>query len=136
MDLNGTPFFALLRTRLDTLSQRQRLIAENVANASTPGYQPRDLDTSGFDRMLADAANAGSQLSMRRTNARHMGPSGSTDIKVIERPDSETTMDGNAVVLEEQMMRAADNRINYETGVALYQKGLQLLRLAAKPPGR
>jgi flagellar basal-body rod protein FlgB len=135
MNLTDAPFFGLLRERLGQLGERQRLIAENVANASTPGFTPRDIDTAAFQRMLADAAG-GSTLSMRRTNARHMVPGGSVESKIIDSPDSETTMDGNAVVLEEQMMRAADTRLNYETGIALYQKGLQLIRLAAKPPGR
>ena len=61
---------------------------------------------------------------------------GSIEAKVITRDDSETTMDGNAVVLEEQMARAAETRMSFETGIALYQKGLELVRMAARPPGR
>src|SRR5574338_702921 len=106
MDLTNTPFFGLLRARLDQLSESQRLISENIANASTPGYRPRDLDTAGFARMLAS------------------------------QDDSETTIDGNAVVLEEQMARASETRMQFETGIALYQKGLELLRLATRLPGR
>lgn len=136
MDLASTPFFGLLRARLDHLSERQQLIAENIANASTPGYRPRDLDTAGFDRMLASASNHGGGLMMSRTNAGHMTPSGSTSVHVITRDDSETTIDGNAVVLEEQMARAAETRMSFETGIALYQKGLELVRLAARAPGR
>ena len=75
MDLANSPFFGLLRTRLDQLSQRQRLITENIANASTPGYVPRDLDTSGFQRMVQQAAGGGG-LMMTRTNPHHMVPGG------------------------------------------------------------
>ena len=138
MDLANTPFFGLLRQRLDHLSERQRLIAENIANASTPGYRPRDLDTSGFERLLASANNRGG-MAMTRTNAGHMAPgggSGSTEAPIITRDDGETTIDGNAVVLEEQMSRAAETRMSFETGIALYQKGLELVRLASRPPGR
>ena len=135
MDLANSPFFGLLRQRLDHLSERQRLISENIANASTPGYRPRDLDTGGFDRMLASAAN-GRGLSIARTNPSHMTSGGSTDVQVVTRDDSETTIDGNAVVLEEQMARAAETRMQFETGLALYQKGLDLVRLAARAPGR
>lgn len=135
MDLANTPFFGLLRARLDQLSQRQRLISENIANASTPGYRPRDLDTSGFERVLASAAG-GRGLTMTRTNPAHMTPSGSSAASVITRDDSETTMDGNAVVLEEEMARASETRMAFETGIALYQKGLELVRLAARAPGR
>ncbi|MBC7768321.1 MAG: flagellar basal body rod protein FlgB [Phycisphaerales bacterium] len=135
MDLANTPFFGLLRARLDQLSERQQLIAENIANGSTPGYRPRDVDTAGFERMLASAAG-GRGLTMARTNASHMTPSGSTSVSVVTRDDSETTIDGNAVVLEEQMARAAETRMQFETGIALYQKGLELVRLAARAPGR
>jgi flagellar basal-body rod protein FlgB len=135
LDIANSSFFGLLRARLDHLSERQRLIAENIANASTPGYRPRDIDASGFERMLASAAG-GRGLTMSRTNTAHMTPNGSAEVRTITRDDSETTIDGNAVVLEEQMARAAETRMAFETGVALYQKGLDLLRLAARAPGR
>ncbi len=135
MDLSSTPFFGLLRARLDQLSERQKLIAENIANASTPGYRPRDVDTAGFERMLASAAG-GRGLAMSRTSATHMTPGGSVETRIVTQDDSETTMDGNAVVLEEQMARAAETRMQFETNLALYQKGLELVRLALRAPGR
>lgn len=137
MDLAQTPFFSLLRARLDQLSERQRLISENIANASTPGYRPRDLDTSGFERMLASASAGRNGPALARTNPAHMAPGGGTAAaNVVTRDDSEVTIDGNAVVLEEQMARAAETRMAFETGVALYQKGLELVRMAVRAPGR
>ena len=136
MDIANSPFFSLLRTRLDQLSERQRLIAENIANASTPGYRPRDLDTAGFERMLASHASGGG-LQMTRTSPTHMIAGGGTgQVNVVTRNDSETTIDGNAVVLEEEMARASETRMQFETGLALYQKGLELVRMAARAPGR
>jgi flagellar basal-body rod protein FlgB len=136
VDLANTPFFGLLRARLDQLSERQRLISENIANASTPGYRPRDIDAAGFERMLASVAGGGG-LAIARTHAGHMTAGGGTpEARIVTRDDSETTIDGNAVVLEEQMARAAETRMQFETGIALYQKGLELMRLAARPPGR
>lgn len=137
MDLANTPFFGMLRARLDQLSERQRLIAENIANASTPGYRPRDIDTAGFERMLAGAAGGRGGVTLVRTNPGHMGGGGGSGAtQIVTRDDSETTIDGNAVVLEEQMARAADTRMQFETGIALYQKGLELVRMAARAPGR
>lgn len=126
MSINDTPYFALLRARLDFLGDRQKLIAENIANASTPGYTPRDLDAAAFERAMAQAADVGSSgAAMRMPTSR-----------VLTRPDSETTLDGNSVVLEDQAMRAMEVRMQYETGLSLYQKGLQLMRMAARAPGR
>lgn len=118
-----TPYFSLLRARLNFLSDRQHLIAENIANASTPGYTPRDLDEKSFASALDRVA-------------RGAGTSSSAQARVIERPDSETTLDGNSVVLEDQAMRAMETRMQFETGLSLYQKGLQMIRMAVKPPGK
>jgi flagellar basal-body rod protein FlgB len=124
VNLLDTPYFSALRARLDFLSGRQKLIAENIANASTPGFKPRDMDAKAFDRALQTQLRSGE-------TGRDM-----PQARIVTRPDSETTLDGNAVVIEEQMLRATETRANFETGLALYQKGLQLLRMAAKPPGR
>jgi len=132
LDLANSPFFGVLRERLSHLSDRQRLIAENIANASTPGYVPRDVDSRAFQRMLEGQGG----VRMSRTHTMHMDASGAPGIDIVSRPDSETTLDGNAVVLEEQSIRAAETRVNYETALALYQKGLQLVRLASRAPGR
>ena len=135
MDLANTPFFGLLRTRLDQLSQRQRLISENIANASTPGYRPRDLDTSAFEHMVASSGSDG--LPMVRTHRAHLSAGGGGGApQIVTRDDSETTIDGNAVVLEDEMARASETRMQFETGIALYQKGLQLVRMAVRAPGR
>lgn len=139
MDLVNTPFFGLLRTRLGQLSERQRLISENIANASTPGYRPRDIDTRSFDSMIAQQSGASGGLQMARTNPGHMtlgGGSGNAAAALTTGEDSETTIDGNAVVLEDQMAKAQDTRMQFETGLALYQKGLDLLKMAARAPGR
>jgi flagellar basal-body rod protein FlgB len=141
VNLNDSPYFATLRARLEQLGERQSRIAENIANASTPGYVPRDVDTRRFEEAIARAAqrSASGRLPMARTQDGHMPVAQGawkTQTRTVASPDSETTLDGNAVVLEEQTMRAAETRMAYEMNLALYQKGLQLVRLAAKPPGR
>lgn len=124
MSISDTPYFALLRARLDFLGDRQKLIAENIANASTPGFTPRDLDAAAFDKAIERATRRGGDVS-------HVSVG-----RAVARPDSETTLDGNSVVLEDQAMRAMETRMQFETGLSLYQKGLQLMRMAARPPGR
>lgn len=138
MSLLDQPFFQTLRTRLGQLGERQKLIAENIANASTPGYRPRDIDATAFQRAVASATRADGQLTMARTQPGHMPTAKPAQggVKVTTTPGSETTLDGNAVVLEDEMIKAAQTRQDYETSIALYQKGLALLRLAGRAPGR
>jgi flagellar basal-body rod protein FlgB len=143
VDFSDSPFFSVLRANLHHVGQRQKLIAENIANASTPGFTPRDTDEAAFTKALTAAARTGGGKGLQMT-ATASGHVGFADISSVQRlaskvkttPDSETTIDGNAVVLEEQMLKQNEIRNNYETSLALYQKGLQLMRMAIKAPGR
>ena len=136
------PIFSLMKARLQMLGDRQKVIAENVANVSTPGYVPSDVDTGAFAATLqrmAGKAGGAARTAMVATQPGHMtSPAGSTapGAKLVKAPDSETTLDGNAVVVEEQMMKIAETRTDFETMVGLYQKSLGLLRLASRSPGR
>jgi flagellar basal-body rod protein FlgB len=134
--------FQLMKSRMQMLGERQKVIAQNVANVSTPGYVPGDIDQTAFaatlQRMAGKSAGPG-RTTMVATQAGHMAPnhgSGAPAISVQKSPDSETTLDGNAVVVEEQMMKIAETRMDFETMVGLYQKSLGLLRLASRAPGR
>ncbi|MDO1559628.1 flagellar basal body rod protein FlgB [Brevundimonas sp. 2R-24] len=137
MRLDDIPLFAQLRDRLSWLDQRQRVTAENVANADTPGYAARDLARpSDFAQML-NGPRAGTTLA--RTSTSHIAPAGrpaAAAAEVVRTPDSETTLDGNSVVLEEQMLRMAESRMAYDAAIGFYQKSLAMLRMAARPPGR
>jgi flagellar basal-body rod protein FlgB len=135
--------FSLMKSRLQMLGERQKVIAENVANVSTPGFVPRDVDQASFARTLEQMAGHGgagvSQVRMMTTQPGHLAaPSGSapTGVSLVKRPDSETTLDGNAVVVEEQMMKIAETRMDFESMVGLYQKSLGLLRMASRSPSR
>jgi flagellar basal-body rod protein FlgB len=141
-DTTQISVFQLMKSRMQMLGERQKLIAQNVANVSTPGYVPRDIDQQAFaatlQRMAGRSAGPGRTV-MVATQPGHMTPnhgSGAQALSVRKSPDSETTLDGNAVVVEEQMMKIAETRMDFETMVGLYQKSLGLLRLASRPPGR
>jgi flagellar basal-body rod protein FlgB len=126
-----------LRTMLGFHNARQRTIAENVANANTPGFTPSDVSQSQFERVLAGQGQQATGL--RTTDSRHYGSAGggmSDRFRPEATPDSETTANGNSVVIEEQMVRANENRMRYETALSLYQKSLNLIRMAARPPGQ
>jgi len=133
--------FSRLKARLQMLGERQKVIAENVANVSTPGYVPSDIDQDAFAATLQRMASQGAgpaRATMAVTQPGHMTPQGVSSLGVTAHrsPDSETTLDGNAVVVEEQMMKIAETRMDFETMVGLYQKSLGLLRLASRSPTR
>ena len=140
MNLAEIPLFAMLRGRMGYLSERQKVIAQDVANADTARYVAEDLKPFSFDARVQMQATGGASA-MAATQAGHMHPKNDrrglgAPYKSVRAPDSETTINGNAVVLEEEMIKMTDARMNYDAAISFYQKSLNLLRLAAKPPGR
>ena len=85
------------------LTQRQSLIASNVANASTPGYRARDLPA--FSSLL-DAT----EIAMTTTNPAHMAPMADElgAGRIVETAPTDETLSGNTVNLEQQMMNLGD----------------------------
>ena len=145
MDPSQMSVFSLMKARMQMLSERQKVIAQNVANVSTPGYVPNDINQDAFaatlERMAGRSRAPGGpeRTSLLATQAGHMAPAGGQSragVAVVKSPDSETTLDGNAVVVEEQMIKIAETRMDFDTMVGLYQKSLALLRLASRAPGR
>jgi flagellar basal-body rod protein FlgB len=136
MDLSDIPLFAMLKSRMGYLSQRQRVIAENVANANTPGFKPHDLKPFSFQAKLS-AAGAGPRA-MAVTQPGHMTPPhapADATVREVATHDSETTLDGNSVVLEEEMMKMGQARMDYDAAVGFYQKALNMIQLATRAPG-
>ena len=146
MNITDIPLFSMLKGRLGYLSDRQNVIAENIANANTPGFVARDVKPFNFGAFMQGTGGegAGGQLSVAApvmTRANHMAgtPIRSTSdqkyAKAVKAGDSETTLDGNAVVLEDQMMKLTETRMEYDAAISFYQKSMGLLRMAARRPG-
>ena len=134
MSLDAVPLFAMLKARMGYETQRQRVLGENVANSDTPGFAPRDL--SGFTFAGALQAASGG-VSPARTQPAHMaGRVRQGGFKLQTTPDGEAKLDGNQVVLEEEMTKISDSRGAYDAAVTLYQQSLNMLRTASRAPGR
>jgi flagellar basal-body rod protein FlgB len=73
------------------------------------------------------------------TSAMHIAPPAPAGAnpadKPVDSPDSETTLNGNSVVLEEQMIKMGQARTEYDAAVSFYEQSLQLIQTAAKRPG-
>jgi flagellar basal-body rod protein FlgB len=141
MDLSQIPLFAMLRGRLGYLSERQQVIAQNVANSDTPGFTPKDLTAFSFTAKT-DSHSGSSAATPAVTQPGHMalpgaqGGSAQSGFKSVMSRDSEMRLDGNSVVLEEEMMKLTDSRMNYDAAISFYQKSLGLLTMASRAPGK
>ncbi|TBW38181.1 flagellar basal body rod protein FlgB [Siculibacillus lacustris] len=123
-----------LKTKMQWHQARQRLLAENVANSDTPRYKARDLRQP----VLAEAPNpSGVQatrvpaVQLAVTEAGHVaGRGGDKGFKSDSSSKFEVTANGNAVDLEDQMAKSAENQLDYQTAASLYQQSLALIRTA------
>ena len=70
MAITDLPLFSMLRTRMHWHQERQRVLAENVSNANTPEFRPRDLAPPQFDRRPAPAVGRAWRAPRARTSPR------------------------------------------------------------------
>lgn len=121
-------------TKMDYLNQRQRVLAQNVANADTPGYKPRDLQEVDFGSLFKTLERKNSKrLAPMETDSMHMNKfglkGGSGEIR-SQKITYENSPAGNAVVLEEQLFKTSENLMDYTMMTNLYQKQMGFFRIA------
>jgi flagellar basal-body rod protein FlgB len=127
--LGDVPLISAIKSRMQYHQTRQKMLAENVANADTPGFRPRDLKP--FDLMMAvQKADFTGSTAPARTSAGHLTGSGSGGLGSRRSQIFESTQSGNAVSLEDEMMRMSQNNADYQMATTLYTKSLSYLRMA------
>lgn len=115
--------FNLHQTALSVRGYRSQVLASNIANADTPGYQARDVD---FKAALAKAAGARSQepVSLLRTSARHIeagAARGAADVSpagpLVYRTVTQASIDNNTVDVNVERAQFADNAMRFEASL-------------------
>lgn len=129
MDLSKFPVFRMMSGKMRWLASRQGVLSQNVANADTPNYQAKDLKEVDFRK--SDGTSP-FHVELARTNPAHYGRMDEkTDFDSKKQRDPyETLPTGNAVVLEEQLMKVAQTKHDYELMTRLYRKHLQMFQIA------
>ena len=128
MAITDLPLFAMLRTRMQWHQERQRVLAENVANADTPNFRPRDLAPLQFERVQPARAS----LSLDRTEATHIAAvdGGSDRFRSSRFGGYDVSPTGNAVNLEDEMIKVAANQMDFQAATTLYTRSLGLIKTA------
>ena len=122
-DLN---IFQTARSMAVHATQRQALVAENIANSDTPGYRARDLD------LFASAfASSAGETSMRATRPAHFRDAETASSRVRVRTDEAVPEpNGNSVSLENEMVRAVEIKRQHDRAMAIYKSSLNILRIS------
>jgi flagellar basal-body rod protein FlgB len=132
MPITDIPILSMLRTRMEWTQSRQRVLAENVANADTPGFQARDLTPLKFASPDEGAPAVVTPVALATTEPGHIGGVGPGSAQFRSQADRkyEVRPTGNAVNLEEEMMKVAANQMDFQTASALYTHSLNLIKIA------
>lgn len=108
--------FAMAEKRLAWIGQRQRVLAQNVANANTPGYAARDIKP--FKDFMADESSASEGLTLVSTSPSSSRDPGTTGV----------SLNGNSVVLDEQLEKIAQMDNAHQLATDLYKKYVTVFR--------
>jgi flagellar basal-body rod protein FlgB len=124
MAITDLSALSALRTRMQWHQERQRVLAENIANADTPNFRPRDVVEPSIARGVA-----GGSLPLARTSASHVG-GGAGAFQADQRSSYDTRPTGNSVNLEDEMLKVSANQMDYAAATSLYARSLGLLKTA------
>lgn len=115
----GIGLFNLAEARLKWVDQRQQILAQNIANADTPGYKPRDVTSFAAQLRSAEFQSA---LAPAQTNPAHFGALPGTEPNTQSSPASAVGIDGNAVSVTDELAKVADTSNTQSLVENLYTK--------------
>ncbi len=118
---------------VDLAATRHKLLASNIANATSPGYQRRDIN---FQSELSEALHT-RKLQPRTSRPGHIVSTKPLGAPEVTRDDGGANAPGvSSVDIDKEMAQLAVNTLNYETGMALISKQFKGLRKAINGGGR
>lgn len=130
MSMGNLALFQGMKQKMDWLAQRHTVLAENIANADTPGYRARDLKPLDFRAMVKETP----RVNMAATAASHLtGIRRESEFRVNqERAKSayEISINQNAVSLENQLTNVSQNQADFRLASSLYRQNVTLMKLA------
>lgn len=98
----------------------QALVARNIANADTPGYAARHL--TPFSEVL------NRNVSVKATRAGHLGAADGTGRFRAVDEGSEPSPSGNAVSLEDEVLRSIEAARQHDRALSIYRHAMQVVR--------
>ncbi len=131
MSISFERAFGAHEQALQVQSRRSATLANNIANADTPGYKARDID---FRQALRNAMGGNSGFELARTDARHFSGesrylSTEAQYRVPMQPD---TGDGNTVDANVEQAAFAQNAMQYQTSMTFLNSKIRSLLTAIR----
>ncbi len=104
--------------------KRQAIVSQNMANADTPGYQARDIES-----FSSAYVKNGARIEMQSSRAAHLNgvERGAPDWAVFQ-PDLPNDPNQNNVAIEEEMLKAVEVKRQHDQAIAIYKSSMAVLR--------
>ena len=124
------------REALNLRAERQKVLANNIANADTPNFKARDFD---FASELSSAVGKGRAgrggMELSTTSSRHLsGHSSSPAVRDLQyRVPDQPSLDGNTVDMDRERANFADNSMRYQASLTMMKSSISRLKAAMQP---
>ncbi|MGR6327564.1 flagellar biosynthesis protein FlgB [Sphingomonas sp. XXL09] len=130
---DAIPLIDGLTRAMKNLAERQRVVAQNIANSETPAFRAQEVEAPDFSALLVDQGKP--HVARPRVRATGdmvaLGLAPSSDGHIFADPQvTETKPDGNTVTLEDQLLKMGDIQSRFQTMTDLYRKQIGLIQAA------
>jgi flagellar basal-body rod protein FlgB len=141
MDFSKINLFKALSRKMAWLADRQEVLAQNIAQANTPGYKAKDIKPADFRDVLgqtgtvtASTASVGRPMALTVTNPAHFtgtrsGPQTAAEFETKDR-DAPGRLSGNDVVVEDELAKVGQTAMDYELATNLYRRHVAMFKMA------
>lgn len=148
MDFSQIPLFQAITKKMAWLGQRQQVLARNIANINTPGYKPKDITAPDFGALMrgnsfgnsagsatGNRSQSGGGIPLVATHPAHFRADPLEDPVTerevdIEVTDAPNRPNGNAVVLETELMKVSKTAMDYQLTTNIYRKYIGMFKTA------
>lgn len=125
--------FKAMSAKMGYLDLRQKVLAENIANSDTPDYRAKDVEKPDFGKVLKKTVQSNRMnIFMDTTHPTHIPPPGKIDMSGPEQRKMtyEVSPSENSVSIEEEVIKASKNTMDYSMITNLYSKHMTMMRTA------
>lgn len=132
MPLNLDTYLGVHADALKLQSKRMEVIADNLANADTPGYKARDIDFRAAMSNAGGAGGASAPVTLATTNPGHLGtdPTAEANANLKYRVPLAPSLDGNTVDAQQEQAAFADNTVRYQATLTFLSSRFKSLMTA------
>jgi flagellar basal-body rod protein FlgB len=137
MSLIPDNLFGIHTRALDLWQNRTEVLANNLANADTPGFQARDIDFRKVLAAASDSAGGSGNLALQAPTPGQIGAGASTaaGTQLSWRTPTQPSMDGNTVDEQVEQAAFAANGVHYQASLSFITAQIRMLRTAIEGQG-